>query len=233
MKLVIIAFLLFLPLNVNSSIIIVNGSFEDTASLQIGRPYGVGYWCGDICEVVEAMDGIVPYDGNQMVKFVNSTTYGPSSSSVESQLYQFINLGDYQAYIETGEAQVTVSFYVNRIPGDSETDTEFKVGIDAFAGGPGNYPNSNYTTRMDSVLVGCFSDGDVATWERIQAELTVPAGTDYLCIIISAVENVYNDGSFIEFDGHYCDFVEINVFLPIAVEKSSWGMIKKVINSHP
>lgn len=230
MRYILIAIFLLISTSLHASIAIVDGSFENPAVLSSGIPDVPGFWGGDICEIVGSSDGITPYNGTQMVKFINTTTYGPSLSSVESQLYQFISLNEYQDYIETGLARVTVSFYINRIMGDSNTDSEFKVGIEAFSGNPENYPNTNFITRMDSVAVSKNSDAEISTWELIQAELTIPAGSEYLCIIISAGENNKNDGAGIEFDGHYGDQVDIEVSLPLANEKSSWGKIKSIIH---
>ena len=89
--------------------VVVNGSFELVETLPVGIPSGIGYWGGDICEVVAADSYVIPFDGTKMVKFINTTAVGPSMSSVESQLFQFIDLQGYQATIETGTVSVVAS----------------------------------------------------------------------------------------------------------------------------
>ncbi|MDP6547322.1 MAG: PEP-CTERM sorting domain-containing protein, partial [Phycisphaerae bacterium] len=62
--------------------------------------------------------------------------------------------------------------------------------------------------RVDNFIV---SDGGLATWERASVELLLPTGTDYIGIDIYADENIHNDTSGIEFDGHYADAVTVSV----------------------
>ena len=209
--------------------VVVNGSFEFAETLPVGIPSDIGYWGGDICAVLDTDSYVIPFDGTKMVKFLNTTAVGPSMSSVESQLFQFIDLQGYQAMIETGAASVVASFYINRYD-MIDIDTEFRIGIDAFAGSPANYPNTNYISRIDSVLVMFDSDSDISTWEMISAELQVPPGTEYICIIISARENNENDGTNPEFDGHFADNVSVDLRIPVAVDESTWGRIKLLGN---
>lgn len=74
------------------------------------------------------------------------------------------------------------------------------------------------------------SDSDISTWEMISAELQVPLGTEYICIIISARENNENDGTNPEFDGHFADKVSVDLRIPVAVDESTWGRIKLLGN---
>ena len=225
----IIVTLLAIPSVILASADIVNGGFEASGTIPTGIPTAPGYWGGDVCDVVTSSDGITPYEGIQMLKFINTTAVGPSSSSVESQLFQFIDLREYADEIATGMTRIEATFYVNRIPGDSNTDTEFKISIDGFYGDPAYYPNTNYITQTDSATANHQSDGDIATWEMLSVEFIVPPKTEYICIIISARENIENDGANPEFDGHFCDNVTFTIESPVSTKSSTWGKIKRCL----
>ena len=106
------------------------------------------------------------------------------------------------------------SFHVNRVAGDAETDTAFGVVIVAFTGSPSSFSSmvsgEHWLERVGSTI---FSDGDPATWELVEVELLVPPPTDYLEIQISAVEDVVNDSTGTEFDGHYGDDVRLQLLV--------------------
>lgn len=56
-----------------------------------------------------------------------------------------------------------------------------------------------------------FSDGDPLTWENISVDLILPIETDFIAIDVLAGENIFNDASGEEFDGHYADAVSLTI----------------------
>lgn len=55
------------------------------------------------------------------------------------------------------------------------------------------------------------SDADAATWEPIVVEQAIPVGTDFIILEVMAYENIYNDVSGTEFDGHFADMVSFAI----------------------
>lgn len=76
---------------------------------------------------------------------------------------------------------------------------------------------TNFPTQWDSELTRdsklIFSDGDPGTWEKCTVTAAIPTNTDYVWIRVNASENVYNDTSGTELDGHYADGVSFNLII--------------------
>jgi hypothetical protein len=88
-------------------------------------------------------------------------------------------------------------------------DTHFRVTLVAVSGDPTNFPDkveaSDFLAMAEEFIL---SDGDTTTWELVTTNLTLPVGTDYVGIHIAPNENVFNDTTGTEFDGHYADDVQ-------------------------
>lgn len=56
-----------------------------------------------------------------------------------------------------------------------------------------------------------YSDPDPSTWEKVDISLSIPSNTTFLGIGILAEEDIYNDYSYPEFDGHFADCASITV----------------------
>ena len=113
---------------------------------------------------------------------------------------------------------VDAGAWFNRVAGDAQTDSDFLVILRAFSGTPGAE-----TLLADSAdAFRLVSDADPATWEQLTAEMALPPGTEFLQVFLTAVENVSNDASLPEFDGHFADEASVSLRLPDAavVEKN-------------
>jgi hypothetical protein len=131
-----------------------------------------------------------------------------------STICQSINVSPYLDAISMGNVNAKMSARFNRVLGDSQTDTQFTIQIYAFKG---DYTtlNEQYMgvhTELASVTEDIFTDGDIATWEFANVELTLPSDTDFVAIFVHAKENVFNDSiGADEFDGHYVDAVTFEI----------------------
>ncbi len=188
--------------------VVTDGGFEGLAlgSFGPGSPTSLGVWLGDPANISAADQGITPFEGDQMLRFIN-TTFSGAGGSTSGEMFQLVD-----ATGSIGET-VRISAYVNRIAGDGSTDDQFFLQLLAFDGLPSAFPSTSFGAALASTpLAGLSSDADPATWERLSTDLlTIPSGTTYLAIYLVASENVFNDVSGLEFDGHYADGV---VFTP-------------------
>jgi hypothetical protein len=179
---------------------LVDGGFEENDPA-VG-PYvdDFGIWCHDSCSVVGPENGIVPLAGSRMLRF-DATRPGGAGSTIGCDVHQFVKLCETP---ETMTAHVTARF--NRVPGDAETDREFRIRIYACTGSPGSF---DQTTPLEVAVGSVVTDADPLTWESASASMEIPAGADYISVGLTAREDVFNDEVPPEFDGHYCDGVEL------------------------
>ncbi len=183
-----------------AAILLSNGDFEVPEDIDPPLPSSFGDWAHDIAEIVTSENGIDPFSGSQMLKFIATSPTGASGNSTGSEVMQLVNVGGYPA-----GTPFRAAAYVNRVAGDAETDTEFRLELRAYAGDPIDFP-SVINNPIDSTMVTLSSDRDETTWERLETNTFVlPAGADYLEFRFTAREDVFNDAMLPEFDGHYGD----------------------------
>jgi hypothetical protein len=177
-----------------------NAGFEDVAP-GLSLPSGAGIWEGDFASRVSAENGITPVEGSFMLR-LDGTFYTCPEGGSGSDLHQLF-------VPASGGGRARFSVRVNRVFGDVQTDTLFQVRIRAYQGDPGDFDANepNLPGPLAEEVADLISDGNVATWQDISVELDVPSDADYLAVVISAVENVFNDHTcpIGEFDGHYAD----------------------------
>lgn len=200
----------------------INWGFECCPTSCNGSPTSYGYWSYDWVPPVEAENGIVPYEGSHMGKFVY--TQNCSEGAWYSEIYQLLDISFMPPVFSDGMGFISAECWVNRVAGDSETDTAFKLIVYACSGLPSQFNPT--AAPLDSLAAWIFSDANPGTWEHLAINgFLVPAGTSYLAIGVMAFENVSKNDS-PEFDGHYVDDVRVNYGHPLATAESSWGAIK-------
>lgn len=199
-------------LDVSYGQLVSNGGFEDPGTINVGAiPEIFGSWNGDETEVVSFQNGITPFEGIQMLQFEFSDHTGGSGNSA-SDIYQIIDISDHASTISAGIAEANLSAWFNRVAGDIQTDTSFAVSLTAYTGTPASFPTQfRNQTYLSITTQGLLSDGDVSTWENATLSMAIPSNTDFLGIRIFAHENIFNDSSGIEFDGHYVDNVSLTI----------------------
>ena len=188
--------------------LITNPGFEQTEGT-FAYPLQYGDWSGDNSTIVSNSDGIDPYEGSQMLKFRYSGWESYAQAAFNSQVYQLIDISAYSSLVAYGNAVVKASAYFNRVAYDNETDTQFYVRIMALTGSPAGFDASS--NILDVITEYIETDLHLDTWEKGEAELSLPDNTTYVAICIAACENIYNDISGVEFDGHYADSVSLEI----------------------
>ena len=86
---------------------------------------------------------------------------------------------------------------------------------------PGNFPyfwDNGYTAQAN---VYFDADADASTWQAVDVRVALPSDTTFIAVQIAAIENVYNDYSGTEFDGHCAD----GVVLRVVPEPASAGIL--------
>ncbi len=193
--------------------VVSNPSFETDESTFIwgfpGVPTSFGDWGGDLSEIVSSENSISPYDGSQMLRFdASGNSADPHLST--SEVHQLIDVSAFSSSIQAGSATATASAWFNRVAGDSQTDTAIGLTVYAYSGHPSNF-QSLIGSALASGHEGVLTDSATETWQVVTTSLLLPASTDFLDIRLVASENIFNDGSDPEFDGHYADLVTMEV----------------------
>lgn len=179
--------------------LLVDGGFETTVP-GIGRPTSLGSWVGDITSARSAENGIVPFEGRQMLRFEWADTVAEASEFEASQLFQL-------AGVSAGRnVEATARF--NRVAGDTETDTLFQLILDFHAGDPSAFPTVA-NDPLERAVIDLSSDADPSTWELVALSALAPTGSTYVALQVNAIENIRNDTEGIEFAGHYADGVTL------------------------
>lgn len=201
--------------------LLVNGGFESNEALGGGQATGFGDWKRDQASTVSTENGITPYAGSRMLKFLGTSDVG-ASSATDSDVAQYVDLSAYASAISLGNVSVEVKTRFNRVAGTASTDTAFGTFLIARHGtvqsGGGLADNTVMLT----------SDSDTSTWQEVTNTLTLPAGTTNLFVNLIASENVVNNTTGTEFDGHYADDVRLTInvapFAPTFTSASSVGV---------
>ena len=168
-----------------------------------------GQWRGDRAAIVAGTNqGIAPFEGSQMLHLIFAA--GSPSELNSSQLKQIIDLRAFETDIDAGGASLSASARFNRVQGDAQTDTLFSIQFAAYQAGDTPFPSPTGPDASGTVL----TDGDVNTWQLASADLVLPVGTDFVLLQVFAAENIKNDTSGTEFDGHYADDVVLTLNLP-------------------
>ena len=211
---------------------LVNGGFETLADTSQGWPNTTGNWnSADPSLIVEETvfgfpshpdpakqsQTITPYEGTQMLMFERASGQSPAGGN-GCDVWQLVDISAYSALIATGQAQADLSAWFNRVDVDAETDTAFQVRIVAFQEGD----PSTFFSQINYMVNGLWnpwtgsvnqfaSDDDDSTWEELTTSYLLPTDTTYLAVRISPRENVFNDTTFPEFDGHFADAAVLEI----------------------
>jgi hypothetical protein len=186
-----------------------DGGFESQRVAR-GWPDEAGQWGGDAAKALPGNGRVRPAEGRRMLKFVYTSHAVPWSSNT-CEVVQVVDLADYEDLIRTGAAEMSAAAVFNRVAGDEETDTRFAVSLFAYAGEIRDHfvlrESGEWLARADEDLT---SDADPASWQQAAVTLALPPATDFVTVQVCACENVSNDRSPPEFDGHYADRVFIS-----------------------
>lgn len=190
-----------------------NGGFEsETESAASGYPDGPGFWSGDQVEVVESgHQGVSSFEGQRMLRFVQTWGDEPERRGARSNQWQIVELSG----VETGgeKLMATLTARFNRIDAGPDTDTVFRIEIQAFSGDPSTAETQyDSDSHLSGTVLKKSTDGDPLTWEELEVTTSVPPETDFLLIGFYAHEDVVDDPPTApEFAGHYVDGVELEL----------------------
>ena len=192
--------------------LVTNASFERAEHIEVGVPKTYGDWRGDWSKIVLTEKNVVPYVGEKMLSFL-TTGSGPYTSAAQGcAVFQLVDISEHLPKVAKGNVVARFSTRFNRVNHDEQTDSQFIVYLLAMSGEPSIFPQvDNQLVYERSELI---TDDDITTWEEASISIVLPPETNYICVEFAAGENVANDNTMPEFDGHYADGARLELLFP-------------------
>ena len=190
-----------------------DGGFETEAvPTASGYPTGPGSWSGDLVEVVASgYQGVSSFEGQRMLRFVQTWGDEPEKVGARSNLWQIVDLSEVE--MDGDKLLATLRARFNRIDDGPDTDTVFRIEVQAFSGDPATveaqYDSEAY---LSGAVLKKSTDGNPESWEELEVTTSVPPEADLLLIGFYAHEDVVDDPpTEPDFAGHYVDGVELEL----------------------
>lgn len=190
--------------------LLINPGLETFASISTDLPTTYALWSHDVAAIVTAQNGITPLHGSRMLHLIYTSPYGPMDAS-QCEVYQLVDVVGYAELIQSGRATAISSAWFNRIAGDSQTDRQFGLEFRAYDGSASTFPEQLNTDELARITYTFSSDAHTSTWEPIDLIFSIPRDTTFLALRVFATEDVYNDFSGMELDGHYADAMSLTI----------------------
>jgi len=165
-------------------------SFETgPAPLSAGVPKGAGHWGGDDSELVGAHQEVKPASGTRMLRLLRPDFTGkPPANSVRADMYRVVDLRAHRQEIRHGEAMVKLSALFNHAVSGAALQSDALITLYALpnarafaAPAPDDSKLSLDAVAMVRKSIARLDD-QPQTWEKLQAELRLPAETEFLVI---------------------------------------------------
>ncbi|MEM7600513.1 MAG: hypothetical protein AAF357_03745 [Verrucomicrobiota bacterium] len=190
-----------------------DGGFETEAKSAVtGYPTRPRIWSGDQVEVVKSgHQGVSSFEGQRMMRFVQTWGDEPERRGARSNQWQIVDLSGLEPGADKLLATLKARF--NRIDAGPDTDTVFRIEVQAFSGDPASAEAQyDLDTQISGAELKKSTDGNPQTWEELEVTTSVPPETDFLLIGFYAHEDVVDDPPTApEFAGHYVDGVELEL----------------------
>jgi hypothetical protein len=191
---------------------VVNGGFEGSSEIGISVPKAVGVWSGDFSCVTGAENGVTPYQGGKMLRFVraDNEVSDPGATHHIGEVLQIIDLRPFQADLARGKAQIEIS--ARFAAGTQDSGYYFSLRAISFRG-PINWAAEAWRDRAEygrtaaerRVETSKSASGPV--WQKVQLHLPVLPDTDFLILQGAATRLPKPKGGVVEFPAHYMDDV--------------------------
>lgn len=156
-----------------------NGSFEEDLS---GHGETRAEWYGDVADLVEVDGGVLPADGNRMLRFLKMKTDSDPSSEV-------LQLIDVRAFSDGGApgtlvAEASAAFNAQALGTPKDLGV---FGLQLFAYDEELDPQAGNWYPRDQrwqtyKLTQIPADADERSWQHVSTKLVLPEGTKYLVL---------------------------------------------------
>ena len=156
---------------------------------------------------VPAENGILPIEGEEMIKFSSMNVDVHAQVAEISETLQILDVREVSQEDKDMTAYLQTSLYFNKgvsIAGDS---TEFALSFHAIAS---DANNENTSIGYQDYLLD--SDVSPSTWEELKKDFVLPSGTEFVIVSMTAKKEGPN-ALLPDIGGHYADGLSINLLI--------------------
>ena len=190
-----------------------NCGFDVSGRAAVGEvPVDFGYWSGLSYVLTGAVEEVQPASGPGMLEFFNSSA--PRAGN--SEVWQLVDLRPYKKLLAGGRVVAKLTALFNRVAGDANAANKFGLTLAAFQGSPADAKtmwSSRQTRALALADTELAADNKPETWETLEADTQLPAGTDFVIVQIRAIAPPGASESALA--GHFADKVDLLLCTPM------------------
>ena len=146
--------------------------------------------------------GVQPFQGGNMLRFSRMEVDVFSKRAEASELVSVLDVRSFGAYLANGKAVVKSSVCFNQGVGIADGSTAFALSLHTI----NREGQVSLATRREEASLK--SDLNPKTWERVESEIELPEGTDFVVVSLSA-QKEGSQALLPNLSGHYADGLEI------------------------
>jgi hypothetical protein len=146
--------------------------------------------------------GVQPYKGGNMLRFSRMEVDVFSKRAEASELVSVLDVRALGANFTNGKAVVKSSVCFNQGVGIADGSTSFALGLHAVN------REGTVSVAIAKKETSVTSDVNPETWERVESEIELPEGTDFVVVSLSA-QKEGSQALLPNLSGHYADGLEI------------------------
>jgi hypothetical protein len=196
-------------------------AFEERPSIApLGFPRESGIWSGDYSEVVDTFQGVEPYRGSHMLRFLRADYEGKKNShgSYIGDLYRLIDVSAMfeDPSDESRGLRVSAHFYAAR----NSSQEAYRCSISVFALSRLPAPDASISNEADLHQVALASSQRLhhwdaqrySTWQKLSTEMRLHPQTRYLLLRFSIADQSHCPNQAARhFDSHFLDEITVTI----------------------
>jgi hypothetical protein len=164
----------------------------------------IAAWHGEDALITSFYPSSLPVNGNKVIKF--PTPVASSSQIAEStEILRVIDVRKLGDHIAAHKVTARTSARFNQASGLADEGTAYALRLHAIDREEGE------NRAIGRELTQLVADHDPATWQSVESEIDLPAGTDYLVLSISVRKEGVPQVLFANIGGSYADAVNLSM----------------------
>lgn len=203
------------PPEAAESLPLVDGGFEEGPAPETdGVPIRPGAWGGDFTRVVTAEQGVTPFEGVRMLRFLraDNALSPPGGGQRTAEMWQTIDLRPLRGRLGP-DSVVEASGRFAAAPAARPGGAKVGILLAAFSGDPAT-ARAAWPARRSVALAEASKDEAVVRpgqWQRVAVQIALPPDADFLLLQARVTAP---PPAPVEFPGHYLDDVAVRLFPP-------------------
>lgn len=155
---------------------------------------------------VPTENGIFPKIGKQMIKLSSMDVDVNANNAEVTETIQVLDVRSLSSDFKNLSAKLQTSIFFNKGVNFAESTSEFSLSLLAIAS------NENQAQAIGHEANSIDSDLNPSTWEKINTDFTIPVGTEFVVVSVSARKQGSNS-LLPDIGGHYADGLSVNLLI--------------------